>query len=90
MPLSTFDAAPAEVINAQSLLLVGPKAMADYVQAVASFAQQMDRRVYGFESVHHWGSSPNLSRLFVMVLPDRELQPLDLATEELTSMTVKQ
>jgi hypothetical protein len=34
--------APAELINAQSLLLVGPKAMADYVQAVASFAQQMD------------------------------------------------
>ena len=25
-----------------------------------------------------------------MVLPDRELQPLDLATEELMSMTVKQ
>ena len=64
--------------------------MADYVQAVASFAQRMGRRVYGFESIYHWGSSPTLSRLFVMVLPDRELQPLDLATEELTSMTVKQ
>ena len=46
--------------------------------------------MYGFERVHHWGSSPNLSQLFVMVLPNRELQPLDLWTEELMSMTVKQ
>ena len=46
--------------------------------------------MYGFERAHHWGSNPNLSRLFVMVLPDRELQPLDLATEEVMSITVKQ
>lgn len=46
--------------------------------------------MYGFEKARHWGSSPNLSWLFVMVLPDRELQPLDLATEEVMSVTVKQ
>lgn len=46
--------------------------------------------MYGFKRVHRLASSPNLSRLFVIGLPDQELQPLDLAAEELMSITAKQ